>query len=111
MAVASLVLILVGLVIVIAGELGRRGLLRRNAYVGIRLPITLSSDEAWNAAHRAAGSWLVAGGGACVIGGAATGALDADGGVAALVLTLAVVLTAVGTATAVGVRAAGKISA
>jgi SdpI/YfhL protein family len=37
-------------------RLGERGRLPRSYFAGIRTLTTLSSDEAWNAAHRAAGS-------------------------------------------------------
>jgi len=38
------------------------GRLGRNWLVGIRIPATLESDEAWEAAHRAAGYLLTVGG-------------------------------------------------
>jgi uncharacterized membrane protein len=42
------------------------GRLDRNRSLGVRTPRTLRSDDAWQAAHRAAGPWLV--GGALAIG-------------------------------------------
>lgn len=49
-------LIVAGGVVGTVGVLGRSGRLPRNRLVGIRLRSTMTSDEAWAAAHRA--SWL-----------------------------------------------------
>jgi uncharacterized membrane protein len=51
-----------GAVIALVGVAGVRGRLPRQHWAGIRLPSTMRSDEAWAAAHRAGGPWLVAGG-------------------------------------------------
>lgn len=53
-------LILGGALIARLALLGRQGRLARNRFVGIRTPRTLSSDAAWERAHRAAAPWLVA---------------------------------------------------
>ena len=47
---------------VVVAEVGRRaasGGLGRNHLAGIRTSATLASDEAWAAAHRDAGSWIL----------------------------------------------------
>jgi uncharacterized membrane protein len=53
--------------------------LRRNRFIGVRTPWTLTSDENWARTHRVAGYTMVAGGivvlVAGLIGGAAAGAL------------------------------------
>ena|SRR5579871_2349636 len=38
------------------------GKTRRNFYVGVRTPWTLASERVWNATHRVAARWMVAGG-------------------------------------------------
>ena len=45
------------------------GLLRRNHWVGIRTPATMSSDAAWRAAHAAARGWAVASGAVIALSG------------------------------------------
>lgn len=41
------------------------GKVRRNEWMGVRTPWTLSSDRVWNATHRMAGHWMVGG---CLFG-------------------------------------------
>jgi hypothetical protein len=52
----GLPLIAAGIVLILAALRGREGRLARNGLLGIRLPSTMRSDAAWDAAHRA--SWL-----------------------------------------------------
>ena len=52
---AGMFVIASGIAVSVVAILGRAGKLPRNHFVGIRLPSTLRSDEAWLAAHRA--SW------------------------------------------------------
>ena len=51
-----------GLVVVALGRLAAAGKLPRNLFAGIRIPSTLSSDEAWQAGHQAAVSALTVAG-------------------------------------------------
>lgn len=69
MLIAALVLIAGGLVTIWVGLKSTRGDLERNWVVGIRITSTLANDEAWAAAHRAAGRTLMAAGVAPAIGG------------------------------------------
>lgn len=50
------------ILLLLLARAGRRGRLRRNHLVGIRLSTTLRTDEAWREAHRAAAPALRAGG-------------------------------------------------
>ncbi|HVM35922.1 MAG TPA: SdpI family protein [Actinomycetota bacterium] len=52
----GLPLVAAGIVLIFAALRGRVGRLPRNGLLGIRLPSTMRSDAAWDAAHRA--SWL-----------------------------------------------------
>lgn len=52
---AGIILVITGLLLTGIGLVGRAGRLPRNHFVGIRLPSTMRSDDAWLAAHRA--SW------------------------------------------------------
>ncbi len=47
---------------VVLGRLAATGRLPRNVVVGIRIPSTLRSDEAWVSGHRAAGTALTVAG-------------------------------------------------
>ncbi len=86
---------------------GSQRSLRPNALIGIRLPATRRSDDAWYATHRAAAGPFGVGGGitaVCGVGVLFTG-FDVIGQVLTLV-ALAATLTATGVGTAVGIRAA-----
>lgn len=67
--VAAVVLVLVGIVLVVLGERGRSGRLRRNRLAGVRTRMTLSSDAAWNAAQRASASFTIVAGCGAAFGG------------------------------------------
>jgi uncharacterized membrane protein len=69
--VGGLVMALAGALVLVVAKLGRDGRLRRNHYIGIRVPSTLSSDEAWRLAHRVAAPSLEAAGRSGVVGGVA----------------------------------------
>lgn len=51
------------------GARAATGRLPRSRGVGVRTPRTLASETSWQAAHRAAGPWLVAGAGAVGLAG------------------------------------------
>jgi uncharacterized membrane protein len=54
MAVLLIVLPLAVLLAAVISQLGGNGRLPRNGFLGLRIPSTMSSDEAWQAGHRAA---------------------------------------------------------
>jgi uncharacterized membrane protein len=51
-----------GVIAVAVGRTAAAGRLPKNPFVGIRIPSTLRSDEAWRAGHRAAASSLTVSG-------------------------------------------------
>ena len=55
----GLVLLIAGVIVAGIALLGRVGKLPRNYFVGIRLPSTMRSDEAWVAAHRVAWPYIL----------------------------------------------------
>lgn len=55
----GIIMSVVGLVMAVLGGLGLARRLPANAMIGIRLPATKVSDEAWEETHVAAGPWLV----------------------------------------------------
>jgi fermentation-respiration switch protein FrsA (DUF1100 family) len=67
--VAAVLMAIGGSLVVAAGRAGERGMLSPNAWVGIRTPATTASNEAWYAAHEAAGRWISIGGWIIAIGG------------------------------------------
>ncbi|WP_170323509.1 SdpI family protein [Cryptosporangium phraense] len=66
---AGLVLAAAGALVWIVAGLGARRRLRRQGFVGIRLPVTMKSDDAWAAAHVAAAPMLRIGAAAAILGG------------------------------------------
>ena len=105
--------IVAGSVMAIIGWLGMSGRLRRNHWAGIRLPSTMVSDDAWEAAHAEGSRWLAGGGGLVAV----TGLLmvvfkpaDATCASIAIVLAFFMLVTVLGAA-AVGSRAAKNASA
>lgn len=67
-------LAILGVVMVLIARAGKRGTLRRNGVIGIRLSATLRSDEAWREAHRVAAPMFYLSG-LTALGGAALGGL------------------------------------
>ena len=102
MAVALVVLSIVGALLVAVGWLSLLGKLPRNYFAGIRTPYTLPSDENWEATHRAAAPIMIFGGVAVTAAGLAflpfaiAGHFDDTvGAVVALALAAVLVITAV----------------
>ena len=58
-----------GLVVVGAALKGRAGTLKRGHWLGMRTVASMSSDEAWNAMHRAGAPYAVVGGCGLVVAG------------------------------------------
>lgn len=71
-SVAALVLFAAGVLIVWVAKRAANGRLGRNQIAGIRTSVTLSSDAAWLAAHRAAESPTIVAGTGTAVGGALT---------------------------------------
>lgn len=57
MTIASVVLIVAGLLVGVTTELCASGRIGRNGFVGLRLAPLYDSDEAWRIGHRAARVW------------------------------------------------------
>ena len=72
MWIAGVALIAGGVAVTAAGAMSRAGRLSRQSWVGIRTRTTLASDRAWEAAHRAGGSWVMVGGIVMAVGGVLT---------------------------------------
>lgn len=55
-----IVLPLATLLVAITSQIGGNGRLSRNGFIGLRIPSTMSSDQAWRAGHRAAArpAWI-----------------------------------------------------
>lgn len=64
------ILLLLGGLLAYVGLIASRGELQRNGRLGIRTPTTVASDQAWQAAHRAAGPWLLAAAAGSILPGA-----------------------------------------
>lgn len=80
--------VVVGVAMAVVGTFGATGRLRYGHWAGLRLPSTLRSRRAWEAAHRAGAAWLLVGGAAGVAAGflLARGRASALGGDARLVV-------------------------
>lgn len=85
------------------------GRIRRNPYLGIRLPALFASDAAWTTGHRAALVPTVIGSAVAVILGVVALAVPAFGTVGFAAETIAL-LAGVLVGTVLAVRAAGRIS-
>ena len=103
-----------GAAVAVVGALGTARRLPRNRWAGVRLPVTMASDAAWEAAHRAAGPVLLAGGAAAMLASlsllpfALSGRLGAEAAAAfGAALAAVIMLTAVA-ATVVAVRGAKR---
>jgi uncharacterized membrane protein len=68
-AIDRWVAVVIGVLFVLLGNLMPK--VRRNFFVGIRTPWTLSDDEVWAKTHRLGGKTMVAGGIAAIVTGAA----------------------------------------
>jgi len=110
--IVALALAATGVSLIWMALAGRNGRLRRNPFVGIRTTLTLSSDTAWDVAHRSSASFtLTAGIGALACAALAlvadsTGLLTTAAAVAAVWLLLWVAVGAL-----IGIRAAKKVVA
>lgn len=110
MGVVGLILAGAGLLIGWMGNMQRNGTLKRNPMMGIRIPSTMASDEAWDAGHRAAAATTIASGGVLLVGGLAVVAMGPSAAgvgigittVATVVLTLLSAVQAHRAAKAVG---------
>lgn len=60
--VTALLLVGAGILTIVTGVLSRRRKLPRNWILGLRTRSTLKSDDAWFAAHEAAGRFIAGGG-------------------------------------------------
>lgn len=67
-------LVALGVVLVVIGRRGRESRLKRNPYAGVRTAITMSSDKAWDVAHRACAVHFAVAGYGMVAGGVLLGA-------------------------------------
>jgi len=78
MVVAGIALIAGGVALAVAGGMARTGRLSRQSLVGIRTSTTMKSDDAWYAAHRAGGDWVIAGGIIMAVGGLLTVLINSE---------------------------------
>ena len=69
MLIAGIAMVVGGIFLVFLGAMSREGRLTRPWVVGLRTEATLSSDQAWDAAHRAGAGWIGAAGVVLVLGG------------------------------------------
>lgn len=89
MLAAGIAMVVGGILLVFLGAMARAGRLTRQWVVGLRTEVTLSSDEAWDAAHRAGAAWIGVAGVILALGGALVMLTDSEtlAGVIALVTT------------------------
>ncbi|KAA3636313.1 MAG: hypothetical protein DWP92_09715 [Armatimonadetes bacterium] len=107
MLFAGIALIWGGVVIVAAGAMARAGQLTRQSFVGIRTRTTMASDAAWEAAHRAGGNWIIAGGMIMAVGGLLTVLAESDDtGVVVALVTAGIALVPIAIGGFVGQAAA-----
>jgi uncharacterized membrane protein len=69
MMIAGIAMMVGGTALVVLGAIARAGKLNRQSAVGLRTEATLASDEAWEAAHEASATWVVAAGAVLFAGG------------------------------------------
>ena len=69
MTVVGWLLVVAGIAIVATAAMARAGRLSRQSWIGIRTRTTMTTDEAWYAAHEAGGAWIIAGGAIMALGG------------------------------------------
>ncbi len=105
------VLIVGGGLVAWIGWFGMSDRLTRNAWAGIRTKTTMRSDEAWQAAHRSAGKWIIWGGVVMVVTGIVMGVVDGDDSTAATVALVGMVAVfgLVGVGGWLGIRAASRV--
>ena len=86
MVIAGTAMVVGGIVLIVLGALARAGRLTRQSVVGLRTETTMTSDEAWNAAHLAGASWVIGAGVVLLIGGFAVMLTESEtaGGIVAL---------------------------
>ena len=96
--VASLLMLGAGILTIVTGVLSRRRELPRNWILGIRTRSTLKDDEAWHAAHEAAG-WFIT----------AAGVIVTITGIVALLLNPSETVLLAGTMIGVGVLVIGGV--
>ena len=86
MLIAGVAMVVGGAALVFLGAMAREGKLTRQWVVGLRTEATLSSDEAWDAAHRAGAGWTSASGVVLAAGGVLVMLADSEtAGVVALI--------------------------
>ena len=87
MLITGIAMVIGGAVLVFLGAMAREGKLTRQWVVGLRTEATLSSDEAWDAAHRAGAGWIAAAGVVLAVGGVLVTLTDSEtaAGVVALI--------------------------
>ncbi len=89
MMVAGIALMVGGIALVVLGATAGAAKLTRQSVVGLRTKATLASDEAWEAAHKAAANWVIGAGAVLIVGGVVVILVDSEttGGVVALIAT------------------------
>lgn len=88
-----------GRLLVWSARRGEAGALKRNQFIGVRIPATLASDEAWHRAHVAAARDTRRAGHGSVVGGIALGLVGTLGFAEINMDTLLIVFGTVSAAT------------